>query len=239
MIAVGAGIAVGSGGVSLLLWGDPAPAAGARAADSHPAASGLSEAAPAQATPVRIDLPSIHVSVPLRDLHVQDDGTLQVPSDPGDAGWWSEGTTPGDPGAAIVVGHLDSLTGPAAFYRLPELRTGDKILIGRADRTSITFVVETKQQYSKDDFPRDLVYGATQEPTLRLITCGGAFDRRTGHYTDNVVVFARLADAAEPAEPAGPAGGGPVAPPARTVPRSSISPPSRLTALDQEAMPEP
>ncbi|MFL6111017.1 MAG: sortase domain-bontaining protein, partial [Catenulispora sp.] len=105
------------------------------------------------------------------------------------------------PGAAIVVGHLDSMTGPAAFARLSELRPGDRILISRADRTSVAFVVEASGRFPKDAFPRDLVYGATPTPTLRLLTCGGAFDRNAGHYKDNLVVFAHLAEPATAAAP--------------------------------------
>jgi hypothetical protein len=228
-LAAGVGIAIGSGGLSLMLWGGPPPAAVVipGSLPSPPRMPGPVDRPPeAAAPPVRIDMPSIHVSTTLVGLHVQDDGTLEVPSDPAAAGWWSDGTAPGDPGPAVVIGHVDSLTGPAAFYRLSELRPGDKILIGRADRTSVGFVVDATRQYPKNAVPRDLVYGATPTPTLRLLTCGGAFNRAAGHYTDNLVVFAHLAEPPAPAAAAGPT----KAPPASAAGPSTTPTPIHVAA---------
>lgn len=208
MLVVGAGIAVGSGGLALLLWGDtPQPAAvvaiGDLPATPAVAVAGphLSAPAPAVSAPVRVEMPSIGLTSALTELHVQNDGTLEAPPDPATAGWWSDGPAPGDPGAAIIVGHVDSRHGPAAFYRLSSLRPGEKILIHRADRTVAVFLVDALRQFAKDAFPSDLVYGPTPTPTLRLLTCGGAFDRSAGRYTDNLVVFAHLAPPALAAAP--------------------------------------
>jgi sortase (surface protein transpeptidase) len=195
------GIAAGSGGLALMLWGGPESAALFETGSIPPpgeARPDLSLATAPAAPPVRIDVPAIHVSSALLGLRVQDDGTLQVPGDPAQAGWWSEGTAPGDPGPAIIVGHVDSPYGPAVFYHLSALRPGDKVLIGRADGTTVAFTVDALRLYPKDEFPTDLVYGVTRTPTLRLLTCGGSFDRSTGHYTDNLVVFAHLVDTAAP-----------------------------------------
>jgi sortase (surface protein transpeptidase) len=92
----------------------------------------------------------------------------------------------------VIVGHVDSKRGPAVFYRLRELRRGDRIEITRTDGSVVTFVVDRLEQHAKTRFPTDDVYLPTLEPTLRLVTCDGAFDRFTGHYRDNLVIFADL-----------------------------------------------
>lgn len=147
--------------------------------------------APETPLPVRVDLPSIGVSSELTDLRLQPDGSLEAPEDFAVAGWWVEGTRPGDPGPAVVVGHVDSFRGPAVFFKLGLLQQGSQVLIQRKDGSSVTFQVTEVGQYPKDQFPTQLVYGSTPEPTLRLITCGGVFNRETHSYQDNVVVFAR------------------------------------------------
>jgi sortase (surface protein transpeptidase) len=108
------------------------------------------------------------------------------------AGWYEGGTRPGDPGSAVILGHVDSTLGPAVFYRLRELRPGDRVEVVRAGGSRIAFTVERVEQYDKRRFPTAEVYYPTLEPMLRLVTCGGAFNYATGHYTDNVIVFASL-----------------------------------------------
>ena len=145
------------------------------------------------APPVRVEIPSIGVRAPIIRLGLNPDRTLEVPTDFGDAGWWSGGPRPGEPGPAVIVGHVDSYTGPAIFFRLRELRPHDTIVVVRRDGTRARFSVIGSEQYPKDHFPTARVYGATSGPTLRLITCGGEFDRSSGHYLDNTVVYARAA----------------------------------------------
>jgi hypothetical protein len=107
------------------------------------------------------------------------------------ARWYSLGPSPGEPGAAIIAGHVDSKQGPAVFYRLVELAPGSVVRIALADRTEAVFRVYAVREFAKAAFPTSLVYGPTPQAELRMVTCGGAFDRQTGHYVDNVVVFAR------------------------------------------------
>lgn len=149
--------------------------------------------APSAPPPTRIRIARIALSDPLVGLDVQQDGHLAAPQDPAQVGWWSEGPRPGDPGAAIVVGHVDSTTGPAAFYNISSLRPGDEITIDRTDHSRATFTVKALRQYHKDAFPDSEVYTLTGPPSLRLITCGGAYDPSRGGYRDNVVVYATLA----------------------------------------------
>jgi sortase (surface protein transpeptidase) len=142
--------------------------------------------------PVRIDIPRIGVSSSLIQLGRAADGTVDVPDPPQVAGWYAPGTRPGDPGSAVILGHVDSKHAPAVFYRLRELRRGDEVLIRRADGSALRFVVQRTQQYPKARFPTDDVYYPTLTPELRLVTCGGEFDNSWGHYLSNIIVFARM-----------------------------------------------
>jgi LPXTG-site transpeptidase (sortase) family protein len=123
-------------------------------------------------------------------LGLADGGALQVPSSAAVAGWYTGSPRPGAVGSAIVVGHIDSLSGPGVFYRLAELRRGDQVYVKRADGTLVKFRVTSVQTYLKDHFPTQAVYGPTPDAELRLITCGGAFDPATHHYLSNIVVYA-------------------------------------------------
>jgi sortase (surface protein transpeptidase) len=117
------------------------------------------------------------------------------------AGWYAggthpddpKGTRPGDPGSAVILGHVDSkVDGPAVFFRLRELRRGDEIKVVRADGSTVLFAVDRTEQFPKSRFPTDDVYYPTGTPELRLVTCGGSFDATAGHYRSNVIVFATL-----------------------------------------------
>jgi hypothetical protein len=140
--------------------------------------------------PARIEIRAIGVRARLVPLGLNTDGTLQVPARFGDAGWWAGGPRPGERGPAVVAGHVDSRTGPAVFTRLSELRAGDSIAVVRRDGSRVRFVVRRSRRYPKARFPTARVYGPTRGPTLRLITCSGVFDRASGHYLDNTVVYA-------------------------------------------------
>jgi sortase (surface protein transpeptidase) len=169
----------------------------ARRAEGAKAAEGFRSARGYRATPVpvRLEIPAIGVDTRLQRLGRAGDGTVDVPSGPDKwdvAGWYEEGTRPGDPGSAVILGHVDSTSGPAVFYRLRELRPGDRVEVVRAGGSRIAFTVERVEEYDKRRFPTAEVYYPTLEPMLRLVTCGGAFNYATGHYADNVIVFASL-----------------------------------------------
>jgi hypothetical protein len=146
------------------------------------------------AEPVRLRIPAVAVDTRLQRLGRAPDGSVEVPGDFGVAGWFAEGPRPGQAGPAVILGHLDSRTGPAVFVRLPELAPGSAVVVDRADGSSARFRVSRTLQVPKAAFPTDLVYGATLEPSLRLVTCGGSFDHGTGSYRDNVIVYADPAD---------------------------------------------
>ena len=145
--------------------------------------------------PVRLEIPRIGVSTSLQRLGRDGHGAVEVPNGPGkweEAGWYAAGTRPGDPGSAVILGHVDSKRGPAVFYRLREPRPGDDITVTRADGSAVHFTVDRTEQYPKRRFPTDDVYYPTLTPELRLVTCGGTFDATAGHYRSNVIVFATL-----------------------------------------------
>ena len=146
--------------------------------------------------PVRLKIPAIGVDTELQRLGREQDGTIEVPTGPREweeAGWYEGGTRPGDPGSAVILGHVDSRRdGPAVFFRLRELRRGDQIKVVRADGSTVRFSVDRTEQYPKSRFPTDDVYYPTLSTELRLVTCGGEFDTSVGHYRSNVIVFARL-----------------------------------------------
>lgn len=124
-------------------------------------------------------------------LGLEADGTMEVPPEGFPAGWYTGAPTPGEMGPAVIAGHVDWL-GPAVFHDLAQLKVDDHITVTRADGSIAVFEVTQVGQYPKTEFPTGLVYGQIEYAGLRLITCGGVFNTATGHYLDNVVVFARL-----------------------------------------------
>lgn len=144
--------------------------------------------------PVKLDIPRIGVHAPVSTLGLKSDGTIEEPplSKPNLTGWYRLGPTPGEKGPAVIAGHVDAHGGPAVFYRLKQLRRGDKVTVTRKDGSVVTFTVDAIQQAPKDAFPTKKVYGDIGFPGLRLITCGGSFDKRSGHYIDNVIAYGHM-----------------------------------------------
>ena len=138
--------------------------------------------------PVAISVPSIGVASALITVGLRPDGTLEVPEGPDydKAAWYDGSPRPGATGPSVIEGHVDSAeNGPSVFYRLGDVRPGAEVVVERDDGTTATFRVDDVRSYPKDDFPELEVYGNTDGPELRLITCGGDFDSGSGHYVDN------------------------------------------------------
>ncbi|MEJ5946546.1 class F sortase [Pseudokineococcus basanitobsidens] len=167
-------------------------------AATEPTPEPTEEAAPEVAEPVRLRIPAIDVESDLLHLGLNEDGTLEVPPRTGEdnlkAAWYDGSPRAGEIGPTVISGHIDSKAGPSVFYHLGELAKGDEVLVDRADGSTATFVVDGLERYPKDDFPTVRVYGNTTDPQIRLITCGGDFDRDSGHYEDNTVVYGHLVD---------------------------------------------
>ncbi len=148
-----------------------------------------------RSVPVSVEIPAIAVNSKLLHLGVNARGAMQVPSLPamaGQAAWYKYSATPGQIGASVIEGHLDSYAGPAVFYRLGALRPGDGVEIRLADGITAIFHVTGVRQYRKSRFPASIIYDAAGFAALRLITCGGTFDYATHHYLSSTVVFASL-----------------------------------------------
>lgn len=147
--------------------------------------------------PVGIASESIGLDAPVHEVGIAADGSIGVP-DAGraqEAAWYDQGPTPGQYGPAVIVGHVDTHTGPAVFHELKELRSGDRVEVRRADRSVAVFEVDAVHRYDKNALPVDEVYGDFSRPRLRLITCGGRWVGGETGYADNVVVYASLVKA--------------------------------------------
>lgn len=148
----------------------------------------------AKSEPVSLDIPAIGAHSSLVPLGLNADNTVQVPpvTTPLQAGWYTYAPTPGEVGPAVVLGHVDGNHQKGIFFRLKELKPGDKVSIARKDGTTALFEVTKVDDVPKAEFEKAGVYDDTPDPQLRLITCGGVFDHSAHNYLDNIIVFAHL-----------------------------------------------
>lgn len=156
------------------------------------AAAGPVRATLPRSEPVRVRIPAIGVDSELVGLGLQEDGRMEVPPGAFPAGWYTGAPTPGELGPAVLAGHVDYGGAAGVFARLHDLRPGDSIEVAREDGDAVIFRVTRVEQHRKDAFPTAAVYGDIDHAGLRLVTCGGPFDRRAHSYEDNIVVFAEL-----------------------------------------------
>jgi len=203
----GGAAALLAGLLTWLAWGMLAPHS-----DALPVPPGVHHGAPPRSVtaakaiparvpaslPVKIAIPSIGVSAPVAPVGLDRQHALEMPplSAHNLAGWYENSVTPGQAGASVIAGHVDSTTGPSVFFDVRNLKPGDKILITEADGYQVTFKAQWVQEASKSAFPTQAVYGKVSYPALRLVTCGGPFDNATGHYLDNIIVYASAASGA-------------------------------------------
>jgi hypothetical protein len=148
-----------------------------------------------RSSPVSVQIPAIGVTTRLLHLGLNSNGTMAVPSlvtSASLAAWYKYSVTPGQVGASVIEGHVDSYHGAAVFYRLGALKPGNTIDVKLADGVTAIFKVTGVREYAKTRFPAQAIYRATNYSALRLITCGGEFDYHTGHYLSSTVVFASL-----------------------------------------------
>jgi hypothetical protein len=172
--------------------GDAASAPTPSASAPGSVAPSAAAAPMARSAPVRVQIPAIGVDSTLMQLGLRADGSLQVPPSGFPAGWYTGAPTPGELGPAILAGHVDWGGQPGVFSRLHDLQPDEEVTVARQDGTAAVFRVTQVKEYPKDKFPTDVVYGDLDHPGLRLITCGGSFDRQARSYDDNIVAFADL-----------------------------------------------
>lgn len=155
-------------------------------------------ASPEAAGPMTLQIPQLRIDAPLVELRLDADGVLVPPpvTEPDVVGWYAEGVVPGAPGPALIAGHVSGrpvgtdYSVPGIFAHLADLKPGAQITIVRSGETTV-FEVYRQASYRKDAFPSDAVYGDTDGPELRLVTCGGTFDPAARSYEEDVVIFAR------------------------------------------------
>src|SRR5437764_519531 len=174
----------------------PAPTATPR-----PAAAPATPATPSPATPsiadvgmpVRLKIPSIDVDAPIERVGLDQEGAMDVPQDPHDTAWYKYGPRPGPPGSAVTAGHVAHHDiAPVVFWRLPDLKEGDEIIVVDDKNVERHFVVTGNEAYPRKAAPMDKIFGAASGPRLNLVTCDreSTFDRNRREYANNIVVFA-------------------------------------------------
>jgi len=145
-----------------------------------------------RSAPTTLNIPAIGVSVSVSALGLNADGTVQVPTDFQQPGWYRLGPSPGQVGSAVILGHVDSYRGPAVFFQLRSLKAGDPVDVKLADGATAHFIVSTLAMYPKVQFPAQQVYGSHGDSELQLVTCGGVFDSHSGSYLSNIVAYSTL-----------------------------------------------
>ena len=174
-------------GASVSATPSPAASDAVRAVTSAPPAS---PASPGLSRPRSIAIPAIAVTSDLVMLALEEDRTVEVPEDADRAGWFELGTSPGQPGSAVILGHVDSVDGPAVFSRLRDLVPGDRVRVTLMDGTVETFAVSRLETVANEEFPAEQVYAGTPDrPTLNIVTCGGDYDAERGGYQSNVIAY--------------------------------------------------
>jgi Sortase domain len=160
--------------------------------------AGEAPAVAARSLPTTLRIPAIGVSVSLSSLGLNTDGTVQVPTNYQQPGWYKLGPSPGQMGSSVILGHVDDFKGPAVFFKLGSLRVGSDVEVTLADGVVADFVVKAVKTYLKVQFPAKKVYVSQGFSALQLVTCGGKFDSKTGHYLSNVVAYTSLVSITTP-----------------------------------------
>jgi sortase (surface protein transpeptidase) len=148
--------------------------------------------------PEVLRVPALGITIKVGRLGLQSNGEIEVPTTTHQVGWYTGGPTPGQIGSAAILGHVDSYAGIGVFFYLKNLQSGDKLSVTLSNQEVAHFTVTKVVQYPKNSFPDALVYGNHGVSQLQLVTCGGVFNRSTGHYESNIVVYSRLTSVTTP-----------------------------------------
>jgi sortase (surface protein transpeptidase) len=193
LLAGAAAISVGvRGGDHALPAPSPSPTAKRFAAPADKTPPAVATLATVRSVPTNLSIPAIGLSVSLSTLGTNADGTVQVPTNDQQPGWFRLGPSPGQVGSAVILGHVDNYTGPGVFFQLRTLVAGDQVFVTLSDGDTAQFAVSSVAMYSKQQFPDQSVYASHGSSALQLVTCGGVFDHQTGSYLSNIVVYSSL-----------------------------------------------
>lgn len=176
----------------------PPPAGtGAPASSPRPPVAAASAGTPAPAPdrsfpPTSLRVSAIKVAAPVVPTPVDDRGALVIPENPRQVGWWSGGAAPGAPyGTILLAGHVDSAEeGLGSLVDLSRTPIGATVRLAGPGGAAQSYRVVARRSYPKATLPWRDLFRQDLPARLLLVTCGGEFDRRTGHYERNVVVFA-------------------------------------------------
>ena len=170
------------------------------ASATKPSSDGLLLAADEKGiVPASIEIPAIDVTSTIENVGELENGQMGVPKEINNVGWFEPGILPGSQGSAVMAGHIDSLTGPAIFYKLDQLKTNDEVIVKGADGESLTFVVTKTETYPRKEAPIEQIFGFSYGSRLNLITCTGDFNKKAKTHEERLVVYTELAktDAAD------------------------------------------
>lgn len=170
----------------------PAPQAAPAAVPDVPVRPATEQPAPAAPPPVSLAIADLGIAMPVDPVGVEPDGAMSLPETGERAGWYQFGPAPGgESGAVVVAAHVDTrATGLGEFAKLVDIQPGAQIVVVDSAGASFTYTVSTTERIAKADVPLDQVFDRAGDRRLVLVTCGGNFDRETGHYVDNVIVTA-------------------------------------------------
>ncbi len=145
--------------------------------------------------PSRLRIARLGVDAPVAALGVARSGEMDVPTDADTVAWYEYGPSPGQRGSAVLAAHVDYNGREGVFFRLADLRSGDRVEVAFAMDRTRTFVVQRRASVAKRALAVDKLFRRTGGATLTLITCGGDFDAATRSYRNNVIVRAVPLDA--------------------------------------------
>ena len=183
--------AAASGGPGAARDGAPRDAARSSSREKSTAPKG---ALLPESEPVAVRVPRLDVSSQLVHLGLNPDGTMEVPQSADPVGWYDQSPTAGEQGPSVYAGHVTWDRKPAVFFRLGDVRPGDRVEVDRRDGRTAVFEVTKVAQYPKDEFPTSEVYANLDHAGIRLITCAGKFDADDRRYSDNIVVYGKMVD---------------------------------------------
>ena len=142
--------------------------------------------------PVSLEIPKLALTASIEAKGLLDTGQMAVPDNRDTVAWFSPGAAPGQQGNAVMAGHVDDKTGPAVFFSLNRLTTGDFIHVKNKDGKRLTFIVTKKEAYDRKAAPLPFIFGPTNAKRLNLITCTGSFNRQQGTHEKRLVVYTTL-----------------------------------------------